>query len=210
MKAKAYQIAKQQYRKRLELGLMISLFVGVLLLQGFKTIHQTAKIILFVPPELVQTDVIATAHETKKPVGERPRIPVRAAEEDIVTDEIISDWWDSRPAGKPRLPDPPVEEPVFVAVEHPAEPVGGFRAILEHLKYPELAKKAGIQGRVVVFAKIDRQGNVVKTLIHKTIGFEPCDISAMNAVQATTWKPALQRDEPVPVWVSIPIDFRLR
>ena len=195
MKAKAYQIAKLQYRKRLEAGLLISLFVCVLLLQGFKTIHHTVKKTLCIPGELVQTDVIATEQETKKPAVEPPRIPVPAAEEDIITDEIISDWWDSPPVKKPQLPDPPIEEPIFVVVEHPAEPVGGFKAILEHLKYPELAKKANIQGRVVVFAKIDRQGNVVKTLIHKTIGFEPCDISAMNAVQATTWKPALQRDD---------------
>jgi protein TonB len=210
MKATAYQKAKLQYRKRLELGTVISLFVCVMLLQGFKSVQKTTKTAALAPLELVQTDAVATRQQMKKPIVEPPRIPVPGAEEDMIIDEPLSDWWDPTLTEEPGLPEPPEEEPVFVAVEHPAEPIGGFGAILDHLEYPKIAKQAGIQGRVVVFAKIDRQGKVVKTLIHQSFGFEPCDLSAMKAVQATVWKPALQRDEPVSVWVSIPIDFRLR
>ena len=53
-------------------------------------------------------------------------------------------------------PPPPVEEikeevfEYFVAVEQQPEPIGGIAAILAKLKYPEIARKAGIEGQAVI------------------------------------------------------------
>ena len=89
-------------------------------------------------------------------------------------------------------------------------PVGGFQAIQRRLVYPEIARKAGVEGRVLVWAQIDVNGNVVRTKIVKTLGPNGCDEAAVNAIKAVDWNPAKQKDRPVKVWIAVPVDFKLR
>ncbi len=213
MKTSNYKEVKGQYRKLLEFGMIVSLLFCVLLFQGSKRLNITSKVLKpDLGPPLEQTDAVITEQKTRKPEVQPPKIPVRGEAAEIVKADIIPEWLIGNGPEILTAPAPPDdgEEVVFVAVEHPAEPVGGFGALLKHLKYPEMARLAGIEGRVVIFAKIDEQGNVVKTLVHQSVGFESCDINAMNAVKAVKWKPAIQRDARVAVWVSVPIDFKLR
>jgi protein TonB len=112
-------------------------------------------------------------------------------------------------------PPPPVEEeeeevePVFfVAVEQQPEPIGGLEGIQKRIVYPEIAKRAGVQGRVFVKAYVDENGNVVKVELLKGIG-AGCDEAAMEAVKNTKFSPGRQRGKPVKVQVSIPIVFKL-
>lgn len=96
----------------------------------------------------------------------------------------------------------------FVAVEEMPEPVGGIKAIQSKITYPEIAKRAGIQGRVFVKAYIDENGDVNETEIIKGIG-AGCDEAAMRAVEQTKFTPGKQRGKPVKVQVSVPILFKL-
>ena len=88
-------------------------------------------------------------------------------------------------------------------------PVGGMKALAQNVKYPEIAKKAGIQGRVFVNAFIDEMGNVVGTEIIKGIG-GGCDQAAIDAVKTTKFTPGIKNGDPVKVQVSIPILFKLQ
>ncbi len=98
----------------------------------------------------------------------------------------------------------------FVAYDEPPEPIGGFAAIQQNLHYPEIARKAGIEGRVVVKVLIDENGNVADAVIVKSLGKENgCDEAAINALKAVKWIPAKQRGQPVKVWVAMPVVFRL-
>ncbi len=47
----------------------------------------------------------------------------------------------------------------FVAVEQMPEPIGGIRGIQDKIVYPEIAKRAGIEGRVYVLAFINKEGD---------------------------------------------------
>ena len=113
----------------------------------------------------------------------------------------------------PPPPPPPSadskDEFVFVAYDKPPVPIGGFKAIQQHLVYPEIARKAGIEGKVVVLIQISEKGKVVKTKIEESLGPNGCDEAAVNALKSVEWKPAMQRDLPVAVWVAVPVDFRL-
>lgn len=97
----------------------------------------------------------------------------------------------------------------FVAVEHMPSPIGGVAGIQKRITYPEIARKAGIQGRVFVKAFIDEKGNVVKTEIIRGIG-GGCDVAAQNAVKQTKFEPGRQRGKAVKVQVSIPILFKIQ
>ncbi len=107
-------------------------------------------------------------------------------------------------------PPPPKEKPEFVEFDTAPEPIGGYGALRKHVTYPEIARKAGIEGRVLVWAKIDKNGDVVSTTIEESLGPNGCDESAANAIKAVKWKPAMKDDKPVDFcWVSIPVQFKL-
>ncbi len=89
------------------------------------------------------------------------------------------------------------------------EPIGGIKAIQDKVVYPEIAKRAGIEGKVYVLAFINEEGKVVKARVLKGIG-GGCDQAAMKAVEETVFTPGRQRGKAVKTQVSIPIIFRLQ
>lgn len=214
MKTIAYKEAKLQYRKLMEFGMAVSLLFAVLLFQGSKRLEFEKRNVIINLPTITQLDAIATTQDPPKADIKKPWIPVATEDIDFVgennTDKIFEGWAIS--LNPP--PDPFENENInpgdFIVVQKQAEPIGGFAAIAQHLEYPEVARKARIEGRSVIWAKIDKKGNVVETRVQKSLGFEPCDEAARKAIEAVKWDPALQRDQPVSVWVSVPVDFRLR
>ncbi len=102
-----------------------------------------------------------------------------------------------------------LEDIYFVAVEEAPNPIGGIEAIQKKITYPEVAKRAGIQGRVFVKAFINEKGDVVRCEIIK--GVHPAlDSAAVDAVMKTKFTPGSQKGKPVKVQVSIPIVFALK
>lgn len=101
------------------------------------------------------------------------------------------------------------ENDFFVAVEDMPEPIGGLKSIQEKIHYPEIAKRAGIEGKVYVLAFINENGDVVSAKIIKGIG-AGCDEAALDAVKQTKFNPGRQRGKAVKVQVSIPISFKLQ
>ncbi len=104
--------------------------------------------------------------------------------------------------------DDPVQGIFFVAVEDMPAPIGGIKAIQKNIVYPELAKRAGIEGRVYVKAYVDSTGTVVKTEILRGIG-GGCDEVAEIAVKKIKFIPGRQRGKRMNVQVTVPILFKL-
>lgn len=92
----------------------------------------------------------------------------------------------------------------FIAYETPPTNVKPIKPV-----YPEMARKAGVEGTVILFVLIDKEGKVRDIKVRKGIG-GGLDESAVAAVRATPWTPAIQNNRPVSVWVSVPIRFKLR
>lgn len=112
----------------------------------------------------------------------------------------------------PPPPPPPAREdmPVFVPFDEPPVPIGGFEVIQKNLIYPEAARKSEIEGRILVWAKINDLGEVVQTRIMTSLGPGGCDEAAMKAISSVKWRPAIHKDKPVTVWVAVPVDFKLK
>lgn len=96
----------------------------------------------------------------------------------------------------------------FIAVEEMPEPIGGIAAIQSKIVYPDIAIRAGVEGKVYVLAFVNEEGMVTKTEVIKGIG-AGCDEAALSAVKATRFKPGKQRGTPVKVQISIPVIFKL-
>jgi TonB family protein len=97
----------------------------------------------------------------------------------------------------------------LIAADEMPEIIGGFFSIQKNIKYPELAKRAGIEGKVYVLALINEEGNVVNARVIKGIG-AGCDEAALEAVKGVKFTSARKDGKPVKVQVTIPIAFKLQ
>ncbi|MCI0516089.1 energy transducer TonB, partial [candidate division KSB1 bacterium] len=72
------------------------------------------------------------------------------------------------------------------------------------------AKRAGIEGTVYLHLLVTETGQVEDVKVIKSLGLNNgLDEAAIAAVKKTQWTPAQQRGNPVKVWISIPVRFKV-
>lgn len=204
---------KLKFRRVFEISIILSLLLLIIAFKFFPRVESKAMEVEAAQELVDVEDVEITKQETAPPPPPKPPIPIEAPSDDDLEDIEIEDTEIDMDEVV-SAPPPPVEEeeeiPVefFVAVEEMPEPIGGIQAIQQKIIYPEIAKRAGVQGRVYVKAFVDETGAVQKAEVLKGIG-AGCDEAAIDAVMKTRFKPGKQRGKPVRVQVSIPILFKL-
>jgi TonB family protein len=106
------------------------------------------------------------------------------------------------------------EKEVFVVVEEMPKFPGGMEAMMQwigqQMKYPEQAKKDGIQGVVYVGYIVTRSGKVATVEVERS-AHPLLDAEAVRVVGAMPdWTPGTQRGKAVDVRLVIPIKFSLK
>jgi len=202
------------YKRVLEISIIISLSILIFAFKFFPHL-QDKGLAIEGPQELFTVeDIQQTKQENRPPPPPKPPIPIEAPSDDVLEDIEIEDTEIDFEAEIEAPPPPPKEdieeEPTyFVAVEEMPAPIGGIKSIQEKIVYPEIAKRAGVEGKVYILAFVNEQGEVTKAQVIKGIG-AGCDEAALNAVLKTRFTPGKQRGKPVKVQVSIPIIFKLK
>lgn len=74
--------------------------------------------------------------------------------------------------------------------------------------YPELARKAGLEGTVWVKLWVDKEGKVKDVVILKSAS-EIFNQPAIDAAKQWLFTPAMMKTGPVSVWISLSFNFRL-
>ena len=74
-------------------------------------------------------------------------------------------------------------------------------------EYPPLLRDAGVEGSAMVWLYIDEAGVVQNAQIFTSSGREVLDEAALRVGCVMRFNPAMNGDQIVPVWVSIPITF---
>jgi protein TonB len=204
---------RKQYQVYLQSGLIAVLVTLIVL---FRAPLSQGELADFTPPEqeIVEVEeIIQTEQVEIPPPPPRPPVPVEVPNDEIIEDEIIGFDFELNMDGPLALPPPPApeeEEPeIFIVVERMPEPAGGMEAIYRRLRYPEIARKAGIEGRVVLQFIVDERGNVVNPTVIRGIG-GGCDEAAIEAIKGVRFTPGMQRGRPVKVQFQLPIVFRLQ
>lgn len=207
---------RRQYSRIFEISLIASLALLIIAFRFFPNM-ESKELQVEGPQELFTVeDIQHTKQENRPPPPPKPPIPIEAPSDDVLDDvEIGSTEIDINE--QVEAPPPPKEdkkiveeEPTyFVAVEEMPEPIGGIGAIQSKIVYPEIAKRAGVEGKVYVLAFVNESGDVTKAEIIKGLG-AGLDEAALSAVKQTKFKPGKQRGKPVKVQVSIPIVFKLQ
>jgi len=81
--------------------------------------------------------------------------------------------------------------------------------LAQHTNYPMAARKANIEGKAIVKFVIDEDGGIAGVTLLKGIGRE-CDEEAIRVVsEMPHWLPGMSEGEPVRVYFTLPITFRL-
>jgi protein TonB len=120
------------------------------------------------------------------------------------------------------VPEPAAEAPVMPRPEapvaasnggvYPAVPPGGSQPEeLERVvpRYPPLARRANVAGSVVIRGIVRRDGTIDDVEIIKDLPYGLGD-AARDAVSRWRFRPAMVRGEPIDVYYTVTVNFRLQ
>ncbi len=122
---------------------------------------------------------------------------------------------------RPEINLPEVDEDFFLipdapAPPDPADPIAVGGEVTKPVKiygpmpsYTEIARKARIQGTVIVQAVIDKHGDVTNVKLIKGLPMG-LNEAAVGAVQQWKFKPATLRGKPVDVYYNLTVTFHLQ
>lgn len=110
--------------------------------------------------------------------------------------------------------DATAEEEVFLIVEQEAEFPGGLDALSKYLSanltYPQEARDANVEGKVIVQFVIEKNGKVSNIKVLRDIG-SGCGEEAVRVIKGMPrWKPGQQRGKPVRCQFTLPVNFQLQ
>lgn len=97
---------------------------------------------------------------------------------------------------------------VFVIVEEMPVLIGGLSELQSRVEYPDLARRAGIEGRVYVQFVVNTDGVPEDIVVTRGLG-AGADQEAVRAVSTMRFTPGKQRGQIVPVKMSLPVTFTL-
>lgn len=198
----------------LQLGLILTLAIFIIAVKVDISSVGPEEYVLEEQEIVEMEEIIQTRQIETPPPPPRPPVPVEVPNDEIIDDvdiDISADWdLDDRL----EMPPPPEEEEqpeedFFVVVEQMPELIGGLASIQENIRYPEMARRAGIEGRVYVQFIVNEEGEVEDPQVIRGIG-GGADEEALRAVREAKFKPGMQRGRPVRVQYSLPVVFRLQ
>ncbi|MHB1686642.1 MAG: energy transducer TonB [Ignavibacteriaceae bacterium] len=224
---------KRLYPKNFSIGFTIAVLIHVFLIGTYIFIQSiskddennidTVRILKYSdlgpPPSLndqTQQQLAVSAPAIKPNVGTPVPVPDAEApkEQTIATQQQMSQV--SSPVGegtggnvkitqdlKVEAPNETPDINAFIPVEKQPEVV-----VSAQPEYPDLAKRAGIEGTVFVKILVNKQGKPIKAVVIKSDS-EVFNQPAVNASMKFVFTPAIQHKSPVMVWVVIPFRFKL-
>lgn len=204
----AYDL-KRIYKRTLNIstGITLTLFVSIGIL--FPTFAANSKK-MERKSIVIETVDIPETRQIKRPPPPRPAIPIATESNDVPDDITIATTdldFDQLVMDVPPPPPETIQETEeeileFFTVEKKPEIVKQVPP-----EYPKVARKAGIQGTVIIKVLIDKDGSVAQATVVK--GKDILQKPALDAIYQYRFSPALQNDKPVKVWLVMPIRFQL-
>jgi len=218
MAEETFALEYEEDRKtmRIAVGLAIIIHVFFFLIKVPEMIAQQAEAkktkvyvvqqVRFKPPPPKQQKDIPKARSKKVPIPDptpdEPE-PIRLPEDldteiEIPDTDLIFGIPEGPPPAEPEGPirvGGDVQPPIKISAPSP--------------QYTEIARKARIQGVVIVEAIIDKEGNVTNVNILKGLPMG-LDTAAADAVKKWRFKPATLNGKPVAVIYNLTVNFRLQ
>ena len=171
-----------------------------------RALGEAEKIEFIIQEDIEMLDIPITEKPKEQKAPPKPSTPV-ASDEDFDEEEYdlfetdFDEWedWDAPP---PEEEDGANSD--FVAFDKAPKPVIPISPV-----YPEIAKSMGVEGKVFVKFWVDKKGRVDPNKIIIVKGVVGLNEAAIDAVKRSKWKPAMQRDRKVGVYMTVPVNFVL-
>ncbi|MDZ7683052.1 MAG: energy transducer TonB [Fodinibius sp.] len=198
----------------LECGLIAVLLVFIVAMKVDLRVNNE-KVAFIEQQEVIKMEeIIQTKQIERPPPPPSPPVPVEVPNDEIIEDEVLdinAEFDLDQPIELPPAPKeaPEQEEDFFLAVEQMPELIGGLAGLQRSISYPEMARRAGIEGKVTVQFIVTEDGTVENPRVIRGIG-GGCDEEAIRAVTQAKFKPGRQRGKAVRVQYSLPVVFRLQ
>lgn len=172
--------------------------------------------IKFVPP-VVKKDEEVKEEEPPPPKVEELKDKEIATEtkkgEEGGVDASLAEPVAAPPPPPPVIEEEKPEEPVRFVQQMPQFPDGDaalLKWLATNIKYPNIAKENGIQGRVIAEFVVSKTGDISNVKIVRGIG-GGCDEEAIRVIkEMPRWKPGKNNGREVPVTFTLPISFKLQ
>jgi len=100
------------------------------------------------------------------------------------------------------------EDPYLPFAQVMPSPVVGMETIYKHISYPDIAKKAGVSGKVYVLVYVNEKGGVDQVKVVRGIG-AGCDEAAIDGVKEAKFSPGKNNGAAVKVKLSLAIVFKI-
>ena len=204
----------------IEIGLVLALAI-VLLAFEWKSYEKIEIDELALIIDDTEEDMIEVTHQDRPPPPPAPvqqTTIIEIVDDDVeIEDEIEIDVEaDQEMEIEEYIPVEEEEEDeaqIFTVVESMPEFPGGEakmkQYLVKNLKYPQMAKESGIQGKVYVTFVVEKTGHVTDVKVLRGIG-GGCDEEAIRVIKnMPNWMAGKQRGKSVRVQFNMPIVFRL-
>ena len=212
---------RRRYVLHLEWGFVLTMTLLLALLRAPITASDDGLAITPGAQEVVQIEEIRpTTQPEMPPPPPRPPVPVEVPDDMILEEDFEMDATLDLDAPLAELPPPPplpqpeqaeeVPEPeIFVIVEEMPTLIGGLAGLQQKIHYPEMARRAGVEGRVILQFVVDEEGRVTDAVVLRGIG-GGADEEALRVLRQARFTPGRQRGVPVRVRMTLPVVFKIR
>ena len=211
-----------------ELGLIVALGV-ILCAFEWSTSEKAESVIQQEEAAPIEVEEIPITTEAPPQVPEKPAIPQLSDVIEVVNDDVVVDTdlfislEDDADLGVEimdyvaEVAEETIEEaPIpFSIVEQKPTFNGGdanefTKWVHQRIEFPEVARENGISGRVFLQFTIETDGSLTNIKVLRSV--DPAlDNEAIRVVSMSPkWSPGMQRDKPVRVTYTFPVNFQLR
>ncbi len=220
------------YQKYASIALVIAIFLHALVIGGYYLSQvlsaedepvMTVRIMKYTdlgPPPSITNNEAAPQVQVSVPVA-KPTvgIPVPVPDAEVSPEQTIATQKELSEVAPPAITtgggdagsvavekDIKIDEeepPDFVPVEKQPVPVKQVQPV-----YPEIARRAGVEGVVWVKILVDKEGKAKKAVVAKSDA-EIFNDPAIEAAKQWVFTPAMMNNGPVAVWAVIPFRFKL-
>ena len=115
---------------------------------------------------------------------------------------------------EPKVEPEAKPEQIFKSVEQMPQFPGGEAALMKylasHINYPPLAAENNIQGRVIVQFVVDKTGRVGEVKLARSVDKDLDNEAVRVCKSLPKFTPGRQNGQPVSVWYTLPVIFKLQ